>query len=47
MYWDLNVVRDAFDKPLQHGALDESLVEPLMDALRLTLNVTRTCMSMY
>jgi len=42
VYRDLNAVRDAFDKSLQYDALDESLVEPLMDALRLILNVTRT-----
>ncbi|KAI0248197.1 hypothetical protein BJV78DRAFT_1334324 [Lactifluus subvellereus] len=42
IYRDLNAVRDAFDKSLQYDALDESLVEPLMDALRLILNVTRT-----
>ncbi|KAI9448864.1 hypothetical protein BJY52DRAFT_1309908 [Lactarius psammicola] len=42
IYRDLNAVRDAFDKSLQYDALDESLVEPLMDALRLILNVART-----
>ncbi|KAI0259684.1 hypothetical protein BC834DRAFT_606637 [Gloeopeniophorella convolvens] len=42
IYRDLNAVRDAFDKSLQYDALEESLVEPLMDALRLILNVTRT-----
>jgi mediator of RNA polymerase II transcription subunit 12 len=42
IYRDLNAVRDAFDRSLQYDALDESLVEPLMDALRLILNVTRT-----
>jgi mediator of RNA polymerase II transcription subunit 12 len=47
IYRDLNAVRDAFDKSLQYDALDESLVEPLMDALRLILNVTRTGMSTY
>jgi mediator of RNA polymerase II transcription subunit 12, fungi type len=45
IYRDLNAVRDAFDKSLQYDALDESLVEPLMDALRLILNVTRTGMA--
>lgn len=45
IYRDLNAVRDAFDKSLQYDALDESLVEPLMDALRLILNVTRTGMT--
>lgn len=47
IYRDLNAVRDAFDKSLQYDALDESLVEPLMDALRLILNVTRTGMPTY
>jgi len=47
IYRDLNAVRDAFDKSLQYDALDESLVEPLMDALRLILNVTRTGMMAY
>jgi mediator of RNA polymerase II transcription subunit 12 len=47
IYRDLNAVRDAFDKSLQYDALDESLVEPLMDALRLILNVTRTGMAAY
>ena len=46
IYRDLNAVRDAFDKSLQYDALDESLVEPLMDALRLILNVARTGTSM-
>ncbi len=47
VYRDLNAVRGAFDKSLQHDALDESPVVPLMDALRLILNVTRTGMSTY
>ena len=47
IYRDLNAVRDAFDKSLQYDALDESLVEPLMDALRLILNVIRTGMATY
>jgi mediator of RNA polymerase II transcription subunit 12 len=46
IYRDLNAVRDAFDMSLQYDSLDESLVEPLMDALRLILNVTRTGMGM-
>jgi mediator of RNA polymerase II transcription subunit 12 len=44
IYRDLNAVRDAFDKSLQYDSLDECLVEPLMDALRLILNVARTGM---
>jgi hypothetical protein len=47
IYRDLNTVRDAFDKSLQHDALDESPVEPLMDALRLIPDVTRTGMGTY
>ena len=42
---DLNAVCGAFDKSLQHDALDESPAEPLMDALRLILNATRTGMN--
>ncbi|THH13392.1 hypothetical protein EW146_g6819 [Bondarzewia mesenterica] len=42
VYRDLNAVRDAFERWLQYDTLDEVLVEPLMDALRLILNVART-----
>jgi mediator of RNA polymerase II transcription subunit 12, fungi type len=42
IYRDLNAVRDAFERSLQYNTLDESFVEPLMDALRLILNVART-----
>ncbi|KAI0068850.1 hypothetical protein BV25DRAFT_1904185 [Artomyces pyxidatus] len=42
IYRDLNAARDAFEHSLQYDTLDESLVEPLMDALRLILNVART-----
>ncbi|KAI0045300.1 hypothetical protein FA95DRAFT_1495630 [Auriscalpium vulgare] len=42
VYRDLNAARDAFEHSLQYDSLDESLVEPLMDALRLILNVART-----
>jgi len=39
---DISRSGDAFDKSLQYDALDESLVEPLMDALGPILNVTRS-----
>lgn len=42
VYRDLSAVRAAFERWLQYDSLDESLVEPLMDALRLILNVART-----
>jgi len=47
VYRDLNAARDAFDKSLQHDALDESPTEPLMDALRLIPDVTRTGMGAH
>jgi len=47
IYWDLNTVCDAFDKSLQHDALDESPMEPLMDALQLIPNVTCIGMGTY
>ncbi|KAI0311143.1 hypothetical protein OF83DRAFT_1152155 [Amylostereum chailletii] len=42
VYRDLNAVRDAFERTLRLDSLEESLVEPLMDALRLILNVARS-----
>ena len=33
IYRDLNTMRNAFSKSLQHDTLDESPMEPLMDAL--------------
>jgi hypothetical protein len=40
-------MHDAFDKSLQHNALDESPMEPLMDALQLIPDVTCTGMGTY
>ncbi|TFY65710.1 hypothetical protein EVG20_g5379 [Dentipellis fragilis] len=42
IYRDLTAVRQAFERCLQYDTLDETLVEPIMDALRLILNVART-----
>jgi hypothetical protein len=47
VYWDLNTMCDAFNKSLQHDALDKSPAEPLMDALQLISNVTHTGMGAY
>jgi hypothetical protein len=41
VYRDLNAVREAFESSSKLESLDESLVEHLMDALRLILNVAK------
>ncbi|KAI0026676.1 hypothetical protein K488DRAFT_65362, partial [Vararia minispora EC-137] len=41
VYRDLNAVRDAFESSSKLETLEESLVEHLMDALRLILNVAK------
>ena len=47
VYRDLNAAHDAFNKSLQHDALDESPAEPLMDALQLIPDVTHTGMGAH
>lgn len=42
VYRDLNAVRDAFERTLELNTLDEILLDHLMDALRLILNVAKT-----
>lgn len=42
IYRNLDMARDAFETLVQYDTLEESLLEPLMDALRLILNVART-----
>lgn len=41
VYRDLNAVRDAFERTLKLNTLDEVLLDHLMDALRLILNVAK------